>query len=53
VDEDQEAKQFDLLMVRLQLALLWHEWSFTSWSNDVPEIASELNEKASIPIYWE
>lgn len=50
VDEDQEAKQFDLLMLRLQLALLRHEKSFTRWSNSVREIASALNEKASIPM---
>jgi type I site-specific restriction endonuclease len=49
-DEDQEAKQFDLLMLRLQLALLRHEKSFTRWSNSVREIASALNEKASIPM---
>jgi type I restriction enzyme, R subunit len=29
VDDDQEAKQFDLLMLRLQLGLLRHEKSFT------------------------
>jgi type I restriction enzyme, R subunit len=50
VDEDHEAKQFDLLMLRLQLGLLRHEKSFTRWSSDVREIASALNEKASIPM---
>jgi type I restriction enzyme, R subunit len=50
VDEDQEAKQFDLLILRLQLALLRHEKSFTRWSNDVREIASALNEKTAIPM---
>jgi type I restriction enzyme, R subunit len=50
IDDDQDAKQFDLLMLRLQLALLRHERSFTRWSNDVREIASALNEKASIPM---
>ena len=50
IDEDQEAKQFDLLMLRLQLALLRHEKSFTRWSNDVREIASALNEKTAIPM---
>jgi type I restriction enzyme R subunit len=50
VDEDQEAKQFDLLILRLQLGLLRHEKSFTRWSEDVREIAGALNDKASIPM---
>jgi type I restriction enzyme R subunit len=50
VDDDQEAKQFDLLMLRLQLGLLRHEKSFTRWSADVREIAGALEEKASIPM---
>jgi type I restriction enzyme R subunit len=50
VDDDQEAKQFDLLMLRLQLSLLRHEKSFTRWSKDVREVANALNEKASIPM---
>jgi len=50
VDEDQEAKQFDLLILRLQLALLRHDKSFTRWSEDVREIASALNEKTAIPM---
>jgi type I restriction enzyme, R subunit len=50
VDDDQDAKQFDLLMLRLQLALLRHERSFTRWGNDVREIAGALEEKASIPM---
>jgi type I restriction enzyme R subunit len=50
VDDDQEAKQFDLLMLRLQLGLLRHEKSFTGWSEDVREIAGALEEKASIPM---
>jgi type I restriction enzyme R subunit len=49
-DEDQEAKQFDLLMLRLQLGLLRHEQSFTRWSKDVRDIAGALEEKASIPM---
>jgi len=39
MDEDLEAKQFDLLMLRLQLDLLRHERSFTRWSDDVRQIA--------------
>ena len=50
LDEDQEAKQFDLLMLRLQLGLLRHERSFTRWSEDVRQIAGALEEKASIPM---
>ena len=50
VDEDQEAKQFDLLILRLQLGLLRHEKSFTRWSNDVRGIAGALEEKAAIPM---
>ena len=50
VDEDQEAKQFDLLILRLQLGLLRHERSFTRWSEGVREIAGWLEEKASIPM---
>lgn len=50
VDDDQEAKQFDLLILRLQLGLLRHEKSFTRWSKDVCDIAGALEEKASIPM---
>jgi type I restriction enzyme R subunit len=50
VDEDQEAKQFDLLILRLQLGLLRHEKSFKRWRTDVKEIAGALEEKASIPM---
>ena len=50
VDEDLEAKQFDLLMLRLQLGLLRHERSFTRWSEDVRQIAGALEEKAAIPM---
>jgi len=50
VDDDQEAKQFDLLILQLQLGLLRREKSFTRWSTDVKEIAGALEEKASIPM---
>jgi type I restriction enzyme, R subunit len=53
LDEDLEAKQFDLLILRLQLALLRHDKSFTRWSNDVREIAGALEEKAAIPMVRE
>ncbi len=49
-DNDLEAKQFDLLMLRLQLALLRRDRSYTRWSRRVREIASALEEKASIPM---
>jgi len=49
VDEDLEAKQFDLLMLRLQLGLLRHERSFTRWSEDVRQIAGALEEKGQHP----
>ena len=50
VDDDQEAKQFDLLILRLQLGLLRHEKSFARWSHDARDIAGALEEKASIPM---
>jgi type I restriction enzyme, R subunit len=50
VDDDQDAKQFDLLMLRLQLGFLRHEKSFTRWSEDVREIAGALEEKTAIPM---
>jgi type I restriction enzyme R subunit len=53
IDDDQEAKQFDLLILRLQLAVLRHEKSYTRLSNDVREIAGALEEKASIPMVRE
>lgn len=53
VDDDLEAKQFDLLILRLQLALLRHETSFARWSEDVREIAGALEEKAAIPMVRE
>lgn len=50
VDEDQEAKQFDLLMLKLQLAVLRHETTYERLSKQVIEIASLLEEKANIPM---
>jgi type I restriction enzyme, R subunit len=49
-DEDQEAKQFDLLMLRLQLAVLSHEPSFERLRKQVVEIAGLLEEAANIPM---
>jgi type I restriction enzyme R subunit len=41
-DEDQDAKQFDFLILRLQLAVLQHERSFDRLRTNVVEIASCL-----------
>ncbi len=53
VDEDEEAKRFDLLMLRLQLALLRIEPSFERWRDQVGAIAGLLEEKSSIPMVRE
>lgn len=49
-DEDEEAKRFDLLMLRLQLAILRAEPGFERLRNQVREIAGLLEEKSSIPM---
>jgi type I restriction enzyme, R subunit len=48
--EDEEAKRFDLLILRLQLAVLRAEPSFSRLSDQVKAIAGLLEEKASIPM---
>ena len=48
--EDEEAKRFDLLMLRLQLAVLRTEQSFKRLSEQVRSIAGLLEERASIPM---
>jgi type I restriction enzyme R subunit len=48
--EDEEAKRFDLLMLRLQLAILRHEPGFQRLSAQVRTIAGLLEEQASIPM---
>ncbi len=48
--EPEEAKRFDLLMLRLQLAVLLIEPSFERLRDQVKEIAGLLEEKASIPM---
>jgi type I restriction enzyme R subunit len=50
IDDDQEAKQFDLLMLRLQLAVLQHEPSFERMRKQVVEIAGLLEDAATIPM---
>ena len=53
VDEDEEAKRFDLLMLRLQLSLLRVEPGFEQWRDQVRAIAALLEEKSSIPMVRE
>lgn len=48
--ESEEAKRFDLLMLRLQLALLNVEPAFERLRDQVIEIAGLLEEKDSIPM---
>ena len=53
VDEDEDAKRFDLLILRLQLALLRVESGFERWRDQVRAIAALLEEKSSIPMVRE
>jgi type I restriction enzyme, R subunit len=48
--EDEEAKRFDLLILRLQLAVLRAEPGFQRLSDQLRAIAGLLEEKASIPM---
>jgi type I restriction enzyme R subunit len=48
--EDETAKRFDLLILRLQLSILQVDHSFTRLRDQVKEIASRLEEKESIPM---
>lgn len=48
--EEETAKQFDLLILRLQLARLNHTPDFNRWETQVREIAQSLEEKCSIPM---
>jgi type I restriction enzyme R subunit len=49
-DEDEDAKQFDLLILRLQLTLLRGEPGFETLKGQVMEIGSLLEEKSAIPM---
>ncbi len=49
-DTDQDAKQFDALMLRLQLAMLRAEPQFTRLRRQVEQTAGLLAEKANIPM---
>jgi len=51
--ENEEAKRFDLLVLRLQLALLRAEPGFARLCNRVKEIAGLLEEKDAIPLVRE
>lgn len=51
--ENEEAKRFDLLALRLQLTLLRHEPGFQRLRDRVREIASLLEEKDAIPMVRE
>src|SRR5215468_2295465 len=53
VDEDEEAKRFDLLMLRLQLSLLRADPGFEQWRDQARAIAGLLEEKSSIPMVRE
>lgn len=52
-DEDEEAKRFDLLMLRLQLALLRVDPGFARLRDQLRAIAGLLEEKSSIPMVRE
>jgi type I restriction enzyme R subunit len=53
VDSDQDAKQFDLLLLALQLTVLRVEPRYERLKNDVIAIASALMEKQAIPMVRE
>jgi len=53
VDEDEEAKRFDLLMLHLQLTILRAEPGFERLRDQVRAIAGLLEEKSSIPMVHE
>jgi type I restriction enzyme, R subunit len=50
VDDDQDAKQFDLLLLQTQLALLRSEAQFAGLKKTIMEIASELELVRNIPM---
>jgi type I restriction enzyme R subunit len=51
--EGETAKRFDLLMLKLQLAVLTKDVSFVKFRDNVREIASGLEEKRTIPMVAE
>lgn len=48
-EEDEEAKRFDMLVLRAQLAILQAKPDFTSLKDKIQAIASALEEQAAIP----
>jgi len=48
-DDDEEAKRFDLLMLRVQLSVLNAEPGFDRWKKQVRDLAEGLLELGSIP----
>lgn len=50
VDEDEDAKRFDLIMLKLQLARLNSSHDFVALRNRVQQVAARLLEKSSIPM---
>ncbi len=52
-DEDEDAKRFDLLMLRLQLTVLRVDPGFARLRDQVRAIAAMLEEKSSIPMVRE
>jgi len=48
-DDDEDAKRFDLLMLRLQLSMLHAEPGYDRLRNQVRDIADKLSELGSIP----
>ena len=48
--EDETAKRFDLLMLKLQLATITRDFSFERLRDQVKEIASRLDDKRTIPM---
>lgn len=49
-DQDEEAKRFDLLMLRLQLAVLRQEETFSTLADQVKALAGSLTEMNNIPM---
>lgn len=48
-DEDEEAKRFDMLLLRTQLAILQAKPDFASLKEKIQTIASKLEEQSAIP----
>jgi type I restriction enzyme, R subunit len=53
VDDDEDAKRFDMLMIRLQLAVLRSDKSFARLRDEVIKLASALEEQSNIPMVQE